>query len=71
MVLMPGTKTDLVQAMENSPSILEQKDKFIKAMIAREDAQRRVALEAGGDGGATEVPTYTLPAREPPLEEPD
>ena len=71
MELIPGSKNDLLQAMENAPAMVEQKDKFLKTTIAKEDAARRMAEEAGGDRPTREVPVYTLPERADPPEKRD
>lgn len=63
MVLQPGRKNDFWQALENTPQMLRQKDKFVKTMVAREQAQRRVAQQTGG-APDTDVPTYSLPGND-------
>ncbi len=60
MVLEPGSKNDLLQAMESSPKILGQRDQLGKSIAAQQQAQRRIAEESA-DGRAADIPTYSLP----------
>ena len=57
MDLIPGSKNDLLQAIEAEPAIREQKALWIRQMMAGEDADRRQGDASPGD----DVPRYTLP----------
>lgn len=60
MILKPGSKNDYLQALESTPQIRQQKDRYVRTMVARDQAQRRVAQQTG-NAMRTEVPTYALP----------
>ena len=61
MVLIPGSKNDLLQAMDNTPRMIREKQQQFEAFQAQYRERER-AREAGTSEGEREIPTYTLPA---------
>lgn len=62
MVLQPGSKNDLYQAMDRSPRMRQEKEVFHRTLIREEDARRRILSESAVSDAEASVPTYTLPA---------
>lgn len=60
MDLVPGSKNDLLQAMDSSPAMLLEKERYSSNVIAFEQEQRRLAEQAGSEPPPN-VPRYSLP----------
>jgi hypothetical protein len=61
MTLVPGSKNDLLQAMDNAPRMVSEKQQAIEVMQAQYQERLR-AQQAAERDGEQDIPTYTLPA---------
>ncbi len=55
MSLIPGSKNDYLQAMENSPAMQRQKERYAKSIMALDEEQQR-RLEQPGSRPPTDMP---------------
>ncbi|NND59983.1 MAG: hypothetical protein HKN49_06905 [Gammaproteobacteria bacterium] len=64
MVLIPGSKNDLFQAIDRSPEMMAQRERKLQMAIAEEEARRRMAEEAQNTGkpAGEPVPVFIMPS---------